>query len=147
MNTDKEQEETFEEYLGNARSEFIEAVDAQEWNNLLRTEAENILIAYDQMRERLFPTTPPAEEKTDAVFDVLTQCKEYFEDKMDADYADGNYKPNKEMGIMVGIEHVLERYFPPKYQPVGDELEFFRCSECDGHDACEDFGCYYEMED
>jgi len=23
--------------------------------------------------------------------------------------------------------------------------QFIPCSECDGHPACEDFGCYYEM--
>ena len=45
------------------------------------------------------------------IIDVLNQCKEYFDDKADADYEDENYKPNKEMGILVGIEHLLERYF------------------------------------
>lgn len=25
------------------------------------------------------------------------------------------------------------------------EYEFERCSRCDGHDACEDFGCAIEM--
>lgn len=26
-----------------------------------------------------------------------------------------------------------------------EEIEFIRCSRCDGHDACEDFGCAYEL--
>jgi hypothetical protein len=26
-----------------------------------------------------------------------------------------------------------------------DEPEFVRCSKCDGHDACEDFGCAFEL--
>jgi hypothetical protein len=26
-----------------------------------------------------------------------------------------------------------------------DELEFVPCSKCDGHPACEDFGCAYEL--
>lgn len=25
-----------------------------------------------------------------------------------------------------------------------EEVEFIRCDKCDGHDACEDFGCAYE---
>jgi hypothetical protein len=26
-----------------------------------------------------------------------------------------------------------------------DEFEFIPCSKCDGHPACEDFGCAYEL--
>ncbi|MFO0451355.1 MAG: hypothetical protein ACK52I_22320 [Pseudomonadota bacterium] len=26
-----------------------------------------------------------------------------------------------------------------------DEIEFTPCSECDGHDACQDFGCAIEL--
>lgn len=26
-----------------------------------------------------------------------------------------------------------------------DDREFIPCSECDGHPACEDFGCAYEL--
>lgn len=26
-----------------------------------------------------------------------------------------------------------------------EEEEFIRCDRCDGHDACEDFGCAYEL--
>lgn len=26
-----------------------------------------------------------------------------------------------------------------------DEPEFIPCSKCDGHPACEDFGCAYEL--
>lgn len=34
------------------------------------------------------------------------------------------------------------------YNPIEDEdddLEFAPCRLCDGHDACEDFGCAYEL--
>lgn len=34
-----------------------------------------------------------------------------------------------------------------KEEPDDDfeEIEFIRCSRCDGHDACEDFSCAYEL--
>ncbi len=30
-------------------------------------------------------------------------------------------------------------------EDFSDEIEFVRCAKCDGHDACEDFGCAYEL--
>jgi len=44
-----EQEKTFENYIDEARSEFVIKVKTQKWNTKMRTAAEDILIAYDQM--------------------------------------------------------------------------------------------------
>ncbi len=30
-------------------------------------------------------------------------------------------------------------------EDYNDEIEFNPCSKCDGHPACEDFGCAYEL--
>ena len=46
-------EETFEDYMRNARNEFVEEINKQDWNTELRVAAENILIAYDQMRDKI----------------------------------------------------------------------------------------------
>jgi hypothetical protein len=43
----------FIDYILEARDQFVRAINEQQWDTALRTEAENILIAYDQMRERL----------------------------------------------------------------------------------------------
>lgn len=43
----------FDNYIGEARDQFVVAVENQEWDVKLRTEAEDLLIAFDQMRERL----------------------------------------------------------------------------------------------
>lgn len=45
--------QTFDEYLGEARDRFVRKIREQDWNTPLRTEAENILIAYDQARHKL----------------------------------------------------------------------------------------------
>jgi hypothetical protein len=45
--------QTFDEYLGEARERFVRKIQEQEWNTPLRTEAENILIAYDQARQMI----------------------------------------------------------------------------------------------
>lgn len=50
----KEVESSFLDYIQKARSKFVEAINRQEWDNELRMEAENILLAYDQMREHLY---------------------------------------------------------------------------------------------
>ena len=44
---------------------------------------------------------------------------------------------------------------PPQTRPTNnnltepdddyEEIEFIPCSKCDGHPACEDFGCAYEL--
>lgn len=46
-------EQTFDQYLGQARNQFVNAINAQEWNTKMRTEAENLLIAFDQMRAKV----------------------------------------------------------------------------------------------
>ena len=33
----------------------------------------------------------------------------------------------------------------PEPDEVDDDIEFIPCSKCDGHPACEDFGCAYEL--
>lgn len=30
-------------------------------------------------------------------------------------------------------------------EDYNDEIEFIPCEKCDGHPACEDFGCAYEL--
>lgn len=40
---------------------------------------------------------------------------------------------------MIEPEEPNEDYFNED-----EEIEFIRCSSCDGHDACEDFGCAFE---
>lgn len=49
----KDQPDSFEEYMTNSRNAFIKEVGEQEWNTKLRTTAEDIIICFDQMRERL----------------------------------------------------------------------------------------------
>lgn len=43
---------SFEQYLSSTRNKFVNAVRNQEWNTELRVEAEDMLIAFDQLRER-----------------------------------------------------------------------------------------------
>ena len=45
-------EETFTEYLTQARVDFVKEVNEQEWDTKLRTSAESFLIAYDQLAAR-----------------------------------------------------------------------------------------------
>lgn len=45
-------EESFEEYLRNARDEFVIEINKQEWSTELRCTAEDFLIAFDQAREK-----------------------------------------------------------------------------------------------
>lgn len=33
----------------------------------------------------------------------------------------------------------------PDFDDFEDEPEFHPCSRCDGHPACEDFGCAFEL--
>ncbi len=48
-----EADKTFEDYLREARDEFVVAVNRQDWNTELRVTAENLLNAYDQCRGKL----------------------------------------------------------------------------------------------
>lgn len=47
------EEVTFEEYMRNAREKFLIDIHNQPWNNEMRTAAEDFLICFDQMREKL----------------------------------------------------------------------------------------------
>jgi hypothetical protein len=55
--------EDFKTYLMQARNEFVNSVNIQEWNIELRVAAENILIAYDQLRRMYQHLSPLLEEK------------------------------------------------------------------------------------
>lgn len=33
----------------------------------------------------------------------------------------------------------------PEFEDLEDDEEFIPCSNCDGHPACEDFGCAFEQ--
>lgn len=46
-------EPEFEKYISEARDRFVRKVNEQEWNTQLRMEAENLLTAFDQMREQI----------------------------------------------------------------------------------------------
>lgn len=43
----------FEQYLHDTRNEFVTAVNKLQWNTGFRTKCENLLIAYDQMKQAL----------------------------------------------------------------------------------------------
>lgn len=43
----------FDLYIVEARNRFVDKINQQEWRTELRTEAENLLVAYDQMREKI----------------------------------------------------------------------------------------------
>lgn len=46
-------DEGFKQYLTQARDNFVRAVNEQKWDSALRLEAENLLVAFDQMRDKL----------------------------------------------------------------------------------------------
>lgn len=48
-----EDNDLFMGYITEARDEFVLTIQQQEWNTEMRTAAEDILIAYDQMKQRL----------------------------------------------------------------------------------------------
>lgn len=43
----------FKQYVRRERDAFVRFINELEWNRPLRTACENLLIAYDQMRDRL----------------------------------------------------------------------------------------------
>lgn len=43
----------FENYLIETRGEFVKAVNELQWNTGFRTKCENLLIAFDQMKQAL----------------------------------------------------------------------------------------------
>lgn len=46
-------DKNFENYLHITRNEFVEAVNQLQWNKGFRTKCENLLIAFDQMKQEL----------------------------------------------------------------------------------------------
>lgn len=64
-------EKDFIKYIAEARSQFVEFINRQEWSNELRTEAENLLIAYDQMKEACEGKAVSTSEKDLRVCDVI----------------------------------------------------------------------------
>ncbi len=46
--------------------------------------------------------------------------------------------PSEEYNEMCNEQNFAEDF-------EGEETEFERCSKCDGHDACEDFGCAFKL--
>lgn len=68
----------FIQYLSEARDQFVQAINKQQWNTELRTEAENILIAYDQMREKINQSPSPQEVTDEVHFKVVEQKLQKF---------------------------------------------------------------------
>lgn len=57
----------FEQYIHDTRNEFVEEVNQLQWNTGFRTKCENLLIAYDQMKQALrqhgvMPSLPSVQE-------------------------------------------------------------------------------------
>lgn len=50
----KQKSKDFEEYINNQRSNFLKVINNQDLNTETRTAVESIIIAYDQMKEKLF---------------------------------------------------------------------------------------------
>jgi hypothetical protein len=90
--------ETFADYMGNARNKFVNDIQQQKWNTELRTSAEDILIAYDQMRKRIeecegkekeiepetyFKTEPRMGERAEVILAMLKKEKEIAELKVE----------------------------------------------------------------
>lgn len=50
---EKELGNDFKRYMVNARNKFVEDITRQKWNTEMRTSAEDFIICFDQMRERL----------------------------------------------------------------------------------------------
>ena len=57
----------FEQYIHDTRNDFVEEVNQLQWNTGFRTKCENLLIAYDQMKQALrqhgvMPPLPSVQE-------------------------------------------------------------------------------------
>jgi len=44
----------FQAFVTQERRNFVNAVNSQKWDTEMRTASENLLIAFDQMKEKLF---------------------------------------------------------------------------------------------
>lgn len=58
----KGDDETFEDYMRNTRDRFVIEVREQEWNVKLRVTAEDLLICFDQMRDKLTKAAPKGDD-------------------------------------------------------------------------------------
>jgi len=74
--------ETFADYMGNARNKFVNDIQQQKWNTELRTSAEDILIAYDQMRKRI----EECEGKEKEIAELKRQVNDLTMDNMTHEY-------------------------------------------------------------
>jgi len=98
--------EGFEDYIRNARDGFTSFINAFEWRTDLRTHCENLLIAYDQMRERL--STPAVGE------DVEKEIGNYI------------HEVNEKNTTIIGTIKVAAA------SPVSDAGEWQLCPKCNG---------------
>lgn len=46
---------------------------------------------------------------SEAVYDCLNECLEYFEDRMDADYDNGQFIPNEEMKMFMLVDETIKK--------------------------------------
>lgn len=68
-------EETFDQFIGNERDTFVKAINEQEWNTQMRTAAESLLIAYDQMRARLNISNSTGVKSKDEMKDKIVELQ------------------------------------------------------------------------
>lgn len=80
MSTDAEE---FAQYTMEARNSFVASIEEQEWNTKLRTAAEDLLICFDQMRERLKPPryTKDFLDTMEKIDEALNNTRKYLNPK------------------------------------------------------------------
>lgn len=72
----KSEVEEFLNCVNKTRDKFVITIDRQDWNTQMRTAAEDLLIIYDQMKERLASSnTQEGQEK-----EIERLCKEAYTD-------------------------------------------------------------------
>lgn len=111
--------EDFKQYLSEARDRFCKKINEQNWNTELRTEAENILIAFDQMRERLTP--PPSGKSESELKEIRHNIIKKHIEKKDSD--------NNEISIFFDYHNAMIEYaeiFAQQKEPEGKSEKPFR---------------------
>jgi len=93
--------EEFIKYVKDEREEFVNVIRKQDWNNELRTAAESLLIAYDQMAAKLEECEGKADstsEKDLRVCEVISRFSVDFGSELDQKalsiYRSGKYIGN-----------------------------------------------------
>jgi hypothetical protein len=71
----------FIEYAVNARLDFCSFINSRQWESELRTESENLIIAYDQIVERLII----AHIQVDGFRDQAKEMKELYDKVLEED--------------------------------------------------------------